>query len=519
MSEPPDFTASAPVEPRPLPPTQPSHFASNMAGVATTPGAVFHQFPSQPINRHEQGPLVILPQSDTGQNNEKHHAAASPEIDDNGSPQSQTSQRSISRLLPERAVVQGMFPEPLRVIRQPSAINTAAETVRPPPDRALRPNSDATVFDEDEERPTSNSNTLFAPPLNKLPRASQQGGTTRVVGLPAGPRPANAIRPPQRIPNPYDADDYSYKWEKAPAPIPSVTRLPVPTASSARFSSRSSRPWNGNGNENGDAKGPQRNFSRLARRGTRQLNTPPYSHNNMQSTRNTMSRTASKAAPLDSSYETIPVEDDWSTADCRKLSVPSQLQPPRQSQSRLMPRGEARRLAVPGGAPTRYPAIPRSAAIMSAPVRGMRKSHVAEVYYDNAQPHQPVQGSQPSPQLPVPNTSSNMRKSLFEIHELGSGQRSRSASPSPSTSSLLMKRRGETVADKMETQFRSRIQAKPGVSSRNMASAATVVGSSTSGEAKILDPAVSQSSPSTPKKHNITPTRRGDDLYLRVDQF
>jgi hypothetical protein len=207
---------------------------------------------------------------------------------------------------------------------------------------------------------------------------------------------------------------------------------------------------------------------------------------------------------VDSSYETITAEDDWTMTERSKLSVPSQV--PRQSQQpqqrRLSPVSE--RIPLPTKSPLRYPAIPRSAAaaIVPATAQGMRKSHVAEVYYDGPQ-------SLPSmPPPPPPSNHNNFSNPMSMVHELGPGQRSRSASPSPSVnSSLLAKRRGESVADKMESQFRSGVQPKPTISRK--------VVLARNGQATTTSEDV-QSSPSA-KKHNITPTRRGDDLYLRVD--
>ncbi|EED14388.1 conserved hypothetical protein [Talaromyces stipitatus ATCC 10500] len=470
MSEPPDFTAA--VVPQLLPPTQPSHLPRGTTtdmGAATGPN--FHQFPPHPVR--EQGPLVILTQSSPANGNANTNQAMSPETEYNASPQSQTSQRTISRLLPEGTARQGIVPEPLRVIRQPAA-NTIRVVGGP------RPASEATVIDEDESQPSSNStstrNNIFGPPLDKLRRASR-GSPMRVVGLPAGPRAMlSPLRTRQQ--NPYDSGN-SYKWDKEAVPIP-ASRSPGSSLSPAEHV-----------NEARDWGKPQRNFSRLGR-GPRSLTTPTRTNPNTPWSRNTLSRNGFEVAPVDSSYETIMYEDDYTMADRSKLSIPRQSQ--QQQQQRLSPVSE--RIPLPTKSPLRYPAIPLSAAIVPATAQGMRKSHVAEVYYDDSHEY-------PTTVPPIPPPESNPIQPKF-IYELGTGQRSRSASPTPSSpSSLLAKRRGESVADKMETEFRSGVQPKPGVGRK-------VVVTRNNTDEGIQ-------SPPSAKKHNITPTRRGEDLYLRVD--
>lgn len=477
MSEPPNFGAAATVGPRPLSPMPLSQYPQTMIEHEYS-GAHFQQFPSQPLARQQQGLLVVT------NANAHDQAAMSPETDYDGSPQSQTSQRTLSRLLPERTAIQGIgiVPEPLRVIRQPPTTNTIRVVGGP----TSRPASEATVFDEDEQQ--SNSiNDIFGPPLDKTRRISQRnmagsGSPMRVVGLPAGPR---AMLSPltRQDQNPYDGNSghYSYKWDKEAAPIPGQ--------------SRPGTHYNSSGNWNNAPL--QRNFSRLGS-APRSLMTPTKTNTLTPRSRNT---NGFEVAPVDSSYETIMAEDDWTMTERSKLSVPSQV--PRQSQQpqqRLSPVSE--RVPLPTKSPLRYPAIPRSAAaaIVPANVEDMRKSHVAEVYYD---------GPQSFPSMPpINNSNNNFSNPMAMVHELGPGQRSRSASPSPSVnSSLLAKRRGENVADKMETQFRSGVQPKPTIS-RKVVVARNGQSTTTGQEVQ---------SPPSAKKHNITPTRRGDDLYLRVD--
>lgn len=480
MSEPPNFGAAV----KPFSPTQLTEYPRTTAENEYS-GAHFQQFPSQPLARQPQGALVVTSA------NAHDPASMSPETDYNASPQSQTSQRTLSRLLPERTAIQGIgiVPEPLRVIRQPPKNNTIRVVGGPPP----RPTSEATVFDEDEQQ--SNSiNDIFGPPLDKTRRTSQRnmadgGSPMRVVGLPAGPRAMLSPLQTRQEQNPYDGNGnsghYSYKWDKEAAPIPGQSRP------GAQYNNGGS--WNNNAPL-------QRNFSRLGS-APRSLTTPTKTNTLTPWSRNT---NGFEVAPVDSSYETIMAEDDWTMTERSKLSVPSQV--PRQSQQpqqRLSPVSE--RVPLPTKSPLRYPAIPRSAAaaIVPATAQGMRKSHVAEVYYDEPQRIP----SMPPPRSTNINTFPNP---MSMVHELGPGQRSRSASPSPSVNgSLLAKRRGESVADKMESQFRSGVQPKPGVSSRKVAVARNGQSTTTTGE--------EVQSPPSAKKHNITPTRRGEDLYLRVD--
>ncbi|RAO72400.1 uncharacterized protein BHQ10_008412 [Talaromyces amestolkiae] len=485
MSEPPNFGAAATVGPQPLSPTPLSQYPQTMMENEYS-GAHFQQFPSQPLARQQQGLLVVT------NSNAHDQAAMSPETDYEGSPQSQTSQRTLSRLLPERTAVQGIgiVPEPLRVIRQAPTANTIRVVGGPPP----RPASEATVFDEDEQQSNSinQSNTvndIFGPPLNKTRRISQRnmarsGSPMRVMGLPAGPRAMLSPLRTKQEQNPYDGNNsghYSYKWDKEAAPIPGQSRP------GTQYNNWNNTPL-------------QRNFSRLGS-APRSLTTPTKTNTLTPWSQNT---NGFEVAPVDSSYETIMAEDDWTMTERSKLSVPSHV--PRQSQQpqqRLSPVSE--RVPLPTKSPLRYPAIPRSAAaaIVPANAEDMRKSHVAEVYYD---------GPQSFPSMPPPpnNSNNNYSNPMTMVHELGPGQRSRSASPSPSVnSSLLAKRRGESVADKMETQFRSGVQPKPGVSSRKVAVGRNGQSTTTTRE--------EVQSPPSAKKHNITPTRRGEDLYLRVD--
>lgn len=483
MSEPPNFGAAV----KPFSPTQLTEYPQRMAETEYS-GAHFQQFPSQPLARQQQGPLVVT------NTNAHDPASMSPETDYNASPQSQTSQRTLSRLLPERTAIQGIgiVPEPLRVIRQPPKNNTIRVVGGPPP----RPTSEATVFDEDEQQ--SNSiNDIFGPPLDKTRRTSQRnmadgGSPMRVVGLPAGPRAMLSPLRTRQEQNPYDsngrAGHYSYKWDKEAAPIPGQARPGTQYNSSGN--------WNNN-------TPLQRNFSRLGS-APRSLTTPTKTSTLTPWSRNT---NGFEVAPVDSSYETIVPEDDWTMTDRSKLSVPSQV--PRQSQQPPQPRLSpvSERVPLPTKSPLRYPAIPRSAAaaIVPATAQGMRKSHVAEVYYDEPK-------SIPSMPPPPSNNSNTVPNPMSMVHELGPGQRSRSASPSPSVnSSLLAKRRGESVADKMESQFRSGVQPKPGVSSRK------VVTANKNGQSTTTTTGEEVQSPPSAKKHNITPTRRGEDLYLRVD--
>ncbi|KAE8548220.1 hypothetical protein EYB25_010014 [Talaromyces marneffei] len=511
MSEPPDFTAATFV-PQPWPPTQPSQFPGGTMENEYDGGAHFQQFPSQPLSREQQGPLVIMTRLDAANANNVYanKAAMSPETDYNGSPQSQTSQRTLSRLLPERTSLQGIgigiVPEPLRVIRQPPTTNTVRVVGGPSP----RPTSEATVFDEDEQQ--LNSNDIFGPPLNRTRRMSQQRivaegrSSMRAVGLPAGPR---AMLPPLRTgqeqQNPYDGNGsagyYSYQWDKEAVPIPNAPRR--------RTGMSPAQQYNNSGNWNNTAS-LQRNFSRLGN-APRSLTTPTKSN----AYRRPYSRHPNgfDVAPADPSYETLTAEDDWTTTERSKLSIPYQVrrqskQQQQQQPPRLSPVSE--RIPLPTKSPLRYPAIPRSAAaaIVPATAQGMRKSHVAEVYYEGR--HSASSMPPPPPPNNNNNNNNNFPNPMDMVYELGPGQRSRSASPSPSVnSSLLAKRRGEGVADKMEAQFRSGVQPKPTIS-RKVVVAMNGEPNNTAASGEVQ-------SPPSAKKHNITPTRRGEDLYLRVD--
>lgn len=426
MSEPPEFTAAALRE-----------SISRAPGEVIEGGAHFQQFPSQPLARQGTTEPEAINLKEIGN---------SPDTEYGGSPQSQTSQHTLSRLLPEKT--SGMVPEPLRVIRKP-----------------VRPLSEATEFDEEEQRPDD----IFGPPLEKpqpfgvgrKPENNQEyGSPVRAIGLPADPRPRRHDQMP------YNMSPYSYKWDKSPASIPRASRDNQNNLSPYGISHSQ---YNSNGNT------PlQRNFSRLGR--------DPHSFSTQPNT----PRSTETAA--DTSYETIQVEDDWTEKS--KLSLGPQLTPV-QEKAEVPP--------LPTQPPARYPAVPRSAAIVPA-ARVPRRSQAAEVYYENRK----VDAAPMEESFQTETTESN--GTFF----LDSSSRSRSSSPG---SRLLAKRRGETVADEMESQFRTGVQPRyPSASARKI-----TISRTNAHPSRPYGPPGSGGVRSPPQAHNITPTRLGDDLYLRVD--
>ncbi|OKL62088.1 hypothetical protein UA08_02258 [Talaromyces atroroseus] len=455
MSEPPDFTAAA--------------LRGSLAGGPNVPGigSTFNQFPSQPMPR--QGSTAILTQP--GKIAKTQEIGPSPKTEYGGSPQSQVSQHTVSHLLPA-GTASGIVPEPLRLNRQP----------------LIRPQSEATVFDEEEQRPGS----IFGPPLVKAqsldarstPDSKQdQGGPVRGMGLPPDPRPR---RQDQMS---FGPSGYPYKWEKSAASIPTASQNDNSNnghpALSKRLSpqgaSRTSPVQPGNGNTT-----LQRNFSRLGR----QTNTP-----------------RSAEASTDTSHKTIEAEDEWTEKN--KLSIPPQL-------TTVQDRTPANEVSVASqSSPVRYPAMPRSAAIVPAS-KVTRRSQKAELYTENTQIDTSMDG-----QAGVLNRTAAAadESRVAETHGrnttffIDSSSRSRSSSPS----SLLAKRRGETVADEMENQFRSGVHPKyPAVSGadKGRERRKPVRGAESS---EALGKTPRSGIPSSPHAHSITPTRRGEDLYLRVD--
>ncbi|CRG92643.1 hypothetical protein PISL3812_09706 [Talaromyces islandicus] len=399
------------------------------------------------------GPLQIITPT---QGSETGGAGFTPKTDYDGSPQSQNSQHTLSQLLPGNATAQGLFPKPLTVIHH-------GPQLYPHP----RPSSDATVIDEDDARRKS----VFGPPLgnsqsNARKVSDSEPNRRHPMGLPANPRPT--IRPVGLRGREHTLRMGSkvYRWETPdhvglpPTPPPKSDGSIQVGRAITRYSTsfqrpRSSSAKSGTGNMN-----LQRNFSRLG--------------NGLRS----MSRISGTP------------EEPNAASNVREGDQPIENNGTVESHDE-----EDRTL---GRSPVKYPTMPRSAAV--APVAEALPAPRAAHMYERSQPS----GSRGSP-----------IEGLFNIPLIvDSSSRSRSSSPG----GLLAKRRGEKMAERMESQFRVGVQNTQGLPTQQTRGRPRwkVVRKESPGPAPVAG-SITPGTPQLPQKHNITPTRRGEDLYLSVD--
>lgn len=452
MSEPPDFYSR--MSPNPLRPFPTE--GGDM--VPENSGPNFHQFPTQPVTRN--GPLQIVTPV---QGNEIGGAGFTPKTDYDGSPQSQTSQHTLSQLLPCYPTTQGLFPEPLNFMHHGPQLQPR-----------VRPSSDATMIDEEDARRMS----VSGPPRDHTQSHARQVSDSernqrRPIGLPANPRPANS-RPTIRAvgrrgkEHTLHMGGNIYRWETPddvglpPTPPPKSDGSIQVGRAVTRYSiqgPRSSSVKSGTGNMN-----LQRNFSRLGN-GLRSMSR--------------ISRT---------------IEEPNAAPKTRESGQPVEKNGTVESHD-----NEYRRL---GRSPVKYPTIPRPAAV--APVAEALQAPRAAHLYERSQPN----SSRGSP-----------IKGLFNIPLIiDDSSRSRSNSPG----GLLAKRRGEKMAERMESQFRVGVQNTQGLPTQQTRGRPRwkVVQKQSPGPVSVagsITPKTPQDGAKTPQKHNITPTRRGQDLYLSVD--
>lgn len=475
MREPPNFTTIRPMLPLPTP-------GDNSRREDSRPR--FQNFPLQPLNR--SGPLVVItkPQnSPPGLSKEAIGIALSPETDYDGSPQSQSSQRTLSQLLPDKPSY-GLYPEPLRVSRQ-----------------GPRPASDATIFEDDVERPARD---LFRPPFEAEyyhSAAGHERGDAQppYPGTLSNPRALMYAAERVRNPNP-NAVPASHAEEPmstgARPDLPPIhqrydanlgrTGLAYPGSSYDHDtpSQGSHRPNSGN-----NRRSLGRNFSRLTL------------------CRRSNSRNSRTSEASDTSFETIEVEDDIGP------SLPKQLSPIKET--------TVDKFQAPGRSPVKYPKLPRSASV-SQDAEVIPAPRAARLYDSKTNRVAPETAADNTRGRPAFQGLTNIPLFLTD----SSSSRSRSSSPS---SGLLAKRRGERVADKMEAQFRSGTQARneqgrpkwsvvnaaalgsDGKPTTNANLPRTPPGGVPPGSGKRHD------GEQAPREHNITPSRRGGDLFLNVD--
>ncbi|PYI10295.1 hypothetical protein BO78DRAFT_237898 [Aspergillus sclerotiicarbonarius CBS 121057] len=170
MSEPPDFAfpPRRPTGPRPMPSTtdrdsETSRLITPFEPRAQTPAVVV----TGPGNHHSDSPMGIYSADRIG-----FAISSNSEVE---ASLSQSSPRTLSDLLPDKPSL-GLYPEPLRWSRQ----------------KQPRPNSHATLFEEDVTRPRSFLGASYRNPNPSAPSSRSQGSRpyprVPMAGLPANPR-------------------------------------------------------------------------------------------------------------------------------------------------------------------------------------------------------------------------------------------------------------------------------------------------------------------------------------------
>lgn len=419
MSEPPNFGA----------PSGSSPALSGIGAHITPPGPNFHQFPLQPVSR--SGPLVAItpiPEEMPSTSRNAGSVQPSPVTDYTASPRSESSQRSVSRLLPNNTR-SDLYPEPLRVSDQNEPTSERSTSK----DETKRPeNASGRVALQDDSKQqnqwqTANSGLALYPIGRSQPEISQSGGKKQ-------PQTGNQLN-----------------------------------------DSRWGSPGRGQTIQRNDPNQmrPERNFSRLG----------AYKESSRQQYR--------FSTESDTSFETVGVDEDSHTDQ-----VTQQLR--RIDISVAGGRIEADRPSI------KYPAVP-PAVVMPPPIKvGPASERTPSSNYS-------TRASSETAKM----TPSDQKRSMnVPLYFAPDSARSRSNSPS---SSLLAKRRGETVADRMELEFgRGSVDQRNAQLGRGRRQQ-DISKEAESRKANASDDRQPNSSTSSPREHQITPSRRGEDLYLSVD--
>jgi hypothetical protein len=232
----------------------------------------------------------------------------------------------------------------------------------------------------------------------------------------------------------------------------------------------------------------------------------------------------------DTSFESLDADDDddlqldWGHNPLRRLSPIREIVAPAD--------GVDRRL--PYVSPFNYPKVPQPASNMSE-IQINSTSQLAKSYIPpparqwNSSPA--VQSIPTSSAVPIHSRSQSQPQWVEDVYIVTKSDpvsRTRSASPG---SGLLAKRRGDSIADRIENDFK--LGREKNLTSRyeRGRSRWTIVKQGVDKDRKAdLKPPVISDAPKTPpnptkdqtrrswqREHNITPTRRGDELFLSVD--
>lgn len=516
MAEPPNFVQSPSKKPT-LGPDQ------------SFGGGNYNLGPTQlgsPIKLTTRGPLVVVTNhaSDslaTAQAGEI-GIAISPETE-HGSPESQSSQRTLSQLLPEKPNY------------------TLSSGALQPSRQDSRPMSGETLFEEDiERRPrdllgpsygvTSSTAAVAVKDRYTGSESSPQNLNPRpTIGLPSGPRAMMSVSqnrqnglPAQRSSE--QPTKLAYQSPRQAAQSSDGTALsqsgkqlfvqPRPSDNlnaQSVYPSQSSQDTGSDRRKNQDRESPRERARRL-----------PFGSRN--------SNRCSEGS--DTSFESISIDKDDESPDWNFSGV-KRISPVREKMTLGGGMQEGRSLPYPTRSrPVGYPKRPRSASVsLHAEVASMPRP--ANIYRNKSPqggPSQPAAGPTPYPRDSRPTTSlrclTPQEQTTIEkmpLPFLASSPRSRSVSPA---GSLLAKRRGESVADKME----SGLNIPKGTNTKPKWKVVKEESESGTGASQKQQghTAASRESPGSIRnqqkrkslwERNLTPSRRGDDLILSVDSL
>lgn len=471
MSEPPNF---APLTPR----NPPQNLGQSTSENTVKP--TFHNFPLEPVTRGSPLTVVTRPAAGPARPSEAIGIAITPQTERDGSPKSQSSQRTLSQLLPDKPDY-ALYPEPLRLSRQ-----------------GVGSTSGGTVVEENSGRRRSIFGPLLEAAWNQPTRADKptgrqsprKGNGRPYPGLPPDPRALiyAAERMQNQKPN---TKDSVY-------PGGQVVQLPIRQNKSSdtnrgRYpvSLRGDTDWRLNDRN-------RRSFGRgLSRLGGRRssLNRRSNSRNSDNSV---------------TSFESVDSEDDDGTPDWN-LPPTKPLSPVKENSAPLP--------YPTGNSPVKYPKMPRSASV-SRDAEVIPAPRAAKLH-DRMNP--PMRAGNEATAATSRGRPAEQGIYQIPIH-LGETSRSRSSSPA---SSLLAKRRGDAIADKMEAEFRNGSQ-------RNLIAnyegrqpkwriVQEVVNTDEGRRQKqpvntdMSRTPPNRGQPESPRERNITPSRRGADLFLSVD--
>lgn len=475
MAEPPDFAPSTPRNPPPNP--------GQNAGENTVK-PTFHNFPLEPVTRG--GPLITVTKQAAGPapTGEAIGIAITPETERGGSPESQSSQRTLSQLLPDKPDY-ALYPEPLRLSRQ-----------------GVRPTSGGTAFEEDSGRRRSIFGPLLEVARNQPTRADKLTGQQF-------PRKGNG-RPYPGLPSDPRALIYAAERTQNQKPHPGGQMVQLPVQQNKSSDANGGRH---HGPSRGDTDWPLNDRNRRSfGRGLSRLGGRRSSLNRRSNSRN--------SECSDTSFESIDTEDDDGTPDWN-LPPAKPLSPVRENSAPLdATQVTGLSLLYPtGNSPVKYPKMPRSASVSRdaevIPVPRAAKLH------ERMNP--PMRGGNEATAAASRGRPSEQGINQIPIF-LSETSRSRSSSPA---SSLLAKRRGDAIAEKMETEFRNGSQRDLTANYEGRRPKWRVVKEVVNTDegrhqkrgvnTDMSRTPPNRGQPESPREHNITPSRRGADLFPSVD--